>query len=245
MAMPHPASRLISPQWASTLLLLIVLLGMGASLNGLRLALKVWRMAEQPDAVAASPLPVRFALSGEVFTVPADIVRFPSGSAAEAARSATVETERLDLAMDWGRLPGLDRAPGEPSFHLTLIAGGAPVSDATRIERIYRPFFEGEEIAGPDGLVGHRLAAGSGYGGEILFHESAPEGLGRPADRRFMIRCGSETNSLAPAICFRLVALSANLRLEYRYRRDRLDRWREIDGAVAAFVAEIRQARDG
>jgi hypothetical protein len=39
--------------------------------------------------------------------------------------------------------------------------------------------------------------------------------------------------------------LSANLRLEYRYRRDRLDRWREIDGAVAAFVAEIRQARDG
>jgi len=235
MAMPHPTLRLIVPQWASTLLLLIVLLGAGASLSGLRLALEARRMAEASGPVAA--LPVRVALGREVFVVPADLVRFPAGVAAEAARSGTVETERLELAIDWRRLPGFDEAPGSPRLHLALVAGDDPVPAATRLERIYRPFFEGEEIAGPDGLAGHRLAAASGYGGETLFYEPDTPETGKMP---FMIRCGSETSSLAPALCFRRVALSANLRLEYRYRRDQLDRWRGIDAAVTTLIARIR-----
>jgi hypothetical protein len=245
MSVPHPNLRLIAPQWASALLLLIVLLAIGASLSGLRLALEAWRMAEEPGAAAASALPVRFALAGEVFTVPADLIRFPPGAAAEAARSGTVETERLELAIEWRRLAGFDGTPSDPSLHLGLIAGDHPVSAAARLARVYRPFFEAEEIAGPDGLVGHRLAAASGYGGETLFYESVPEGPGGAAEQPFMIRCGSETNSLAPALCFRQVALSPNLRLEYRYRRDRLAQWRTIDAAVAAFIADARQARGG
>jgi len=235
--MPHPTLRAIAPQWASTLLLLIVLLGAGASLSGLRLALEAWRMAEEPGPVAASPLPVRVALAGEVFAVPADLVRFPPGAVAKAASSGTVETERLELAIDWRRLPGFDEAPGSPRLHLRLIAGDDPVSAATRLERIYRPFFEGEEIAGPDGLAGHRLAAASGYGGETLFYEPDTPETGKMP---FMIRCGSETSSLAPALCLRRLSLSPNLRVEYRYRRDRLDRWREIDAAVTTLIARIR-----
>ncbi|MDP2619188.1 MAG: hypothetical protein Q8P46_03280 [Hyphomicrobiales bacterium] len=236
--MRHPNLRLIAPRWASALLLLITLLGAAASLSGLRLARDVWQVAQHAAPSAASMRPLRLSVAGEVFAVPADLVRFPPGA---AGGSQTVQTARIGLVVGWRRLPGFEAAPGGPGLHLALIAGDDPVSARTRLERIYRPFFEGEEFAGPDGLVGRRLARSSGYGGETLFYESAPADAGNAGGQVFLIRCGSETNSPAPAICLRRLALSPELQVEYRFRKDRLAQWREIDAAVAALIAQFRQ----
>lgn len=238
--MRQPYLPLIAPRWANALMLLTVLLGAAAGLSGLRFARDAWIAIRQAATGPGSVGPVRLRLAGEVFDVPADLLRFPPASA--AGTSGGVQTTRIELAVGWRRLRGFEGATGDMGLHLALIAGDDPASPRTRLERIYRPSFEGAEIAGPGGLVGRRLAASSGYGAETLFYAPAPQEAQKTDTRVFMIRCGPETSRFAPANCLRRLSLSSNLHIEYRYRKDRLARWREIEAAVKALVGQFRRS---
>lgn len=239
MANPPPDLRLVAPRWAGTLLLLIVLIAAGASLNVLRLARDVLQAMETSAPVESAPMR-QWDVAGARFAVPTDLVRFPAPAADKLP--GTVRTARLELAVPWSVLQGFEQAGPAPGLSLALIAGGEPIPARARLQRIYQPFFEGDGIAGPDGLIGHRLAGASGYGGEILFYEAAEFEAVATDHGPFMVRCGAVTSNLAPAICLRQMSLSPNLRAEYRFRRERLGQWRRIESAASALIAQFHEA---
>jgi len=220
----------IAPRWAPALLLLIAALSAATSLSWLQFGRDAWRLAQRPAMQQAAPVSVRFAIAGEVWTIPPDLIRFPAAGMVSPAR--VVPTPRIELALTWPQ-------SSATRVRLALIARADPVSAHERFERLYQPYFEGDEIAGPDGLVGRRLAAASGYGGETLFFDPA---AADPGEEPFVIRCDTaEDGNLAPATCFRRLSLSPRLQLEMRYRIGLLKDWRKIEATTADLIATFRR----
>lgn len=226
--------------------LLIFLLTVGAGLTWLNFGLGLWQTALRTERPVAEPFPVLVAIAGERLSLPANMIRHPRTRNGISDLGAVA---RLDLVLLWPGLSGYTeaRAPqfsdagaNAPVVHVTLIDKRDPVSTEERFARIYQPNLEGDDIGGPDGLIGRRLAARSGYGGETLFFEPLRHSGRQPSRTgRYVIRCSSDKAKIAPATCFYARALTDTLQLEYRFRAGLLRDWRAVDAAVLNLVTSF------
>jgi hypothetical protein len=151
--------------------------------------------------------------------------------------------ERIELALHWPTMSGYTAElaedfrqgpPVAPIIYATIAPRETPVDSTGRLDTVYARFFEGTAVAGPQGLVGRRLSADSGYGGEIVYFD--------PANRTpFVARCPAEVSPDMATTCLRDIAVAGDLSLLYRFDRSLLGDWRIIDDAVrrlaAGFVA--------
>ncbi|BCH54334.1 hypothetical protein ACQZ61_12840 [Agrobacterium vitis] len=153
---------------------------------------------------------------------------------------------RVDLALTWPEMRGYSQADrlrfddiSQSNQLLFLQISQSTMSRdmSGRIEPIYKQLFEGAPQPGPFGLTGHRFRAGSGYDGEILY--TAP----RPGRPDFAIRClspdqaGLQQDGPTVDTCQRDLNAGHDLSVLYRFSRQKLADWRQIDSAVEEFVA--------
>jgi hypothetical protein len=173
--------------------------------------------------------PVHLLIGGTPLVVPANMIRF-------AAERQTGASERVDLLLHWPELDGFseqnaeifrDIDPTAPLIFLTIIPRDADYGTTGWLDRIYTRYFSDDAWAGPDGLVGVRLAEDSGYAGEELFFQ--PD-----AAEPFVTRCTPEGNAEMPSTCMREILLGDTLIARYRFNRTLLGEWERIDPAIRA-----------
>lgn len=189
----------------------------------------------------ASTAPVEVVIANDVFVVPANMIR------AEHARRDGV-AERLDLYLSWPAMRGysheeqgtFNHVPGHAPLIFLSIEEKAMSRDMSgRFEPIYRTLVEPEAEAGPEGVAVYRFSARSGYLNETL--AVAHRMIGNP----FVARCLTgqpAENSIAP--CQRDIDIGGSLSLSYRFPAELLGDWRELDEAVATWLARYRLPRD-
>ena len=101
-----------------------------------------------------------------------------------------------------------------------------------RLEPIYTQVFDGPASAGPNGLTRHGVKATSSYAGETFL---VAERKGEPP---YVVRClePAANDASTSADCQRDIHAGKDLVVLYRFSRNLLPQWREIDEAVEGFV---------
>lgn len=124
-----------------------------------------------------------------------------------------------------------DNSASSDVIYFSLREAATPLSSARRFNTIYSKYLSATPPeAGPDGLQLFSFNDESGYAGQDLLVGKDGEG------RMTLILCDRQGPLVESPNCSRSLLLGPSLELDYRYKRDHLGEWREIDAAVIALV---------
>jgi hypothetical protein len=202
-------------------------------LFGLWWAVGAWQDSTLDASFTSETTPVDVRIGNERLAIPANMIR-----SARVRRGG--ETERLELAIHWPTLGGYseDRADdfradtaSAPIVYLTIGPREMAADSTGRLADVYATFFTGPASPGPNGLVGRKLSADSGYGGEIVYFA--------PAEAQpFVARCLDLTADM-PATCLRDINFGGNLSLLYRFDRSLLSDWQALDAGIRGLASRF------
>ena len=178
----------------------------------------------------------RIRIGDDALSVPANMIRF------ETARRDG-EAKRVDLYVHWPDMQGYtlaarddfdNRSGVKRILFMTVKERDMSRDMSGRFDPIYSGLVERPGTAGPSGITFYRFNGQSGYLNEEL--AVAP----RPGqDTPFVARCLYQAASVnALADCERDIQFGENLQLRYRFPRELIDQWSDIDRAVEAFASE-------
>jgi hypothetical protein len=233
---PRPVQhipRLWQPNRPLVLIAAVILLIV--ALGGLtRTVIQVYHDAMVLTGLTADPSPVKLAVGAEELLIPGNMLR-----SERTRRGGPVE--RADLALHWPNLEGYsdaladafrDDGANAPIVYATISTRDEALDSTGRLDEVYSRFFVDKPLPGPAGLVGRRLSAESGYGGEIVyFMPSEP--------RPFVARCLAEATPEVPATCLRDVNFGRGLSVLYRFNKDLLADWRRLDTGMQKLVGSF------
>jgi hypothetical protein len=188
---------------------------------------------------SVSTVPIELIVGGTTFSIPENFTQFPR------ARRGGVRDNVALYAM----LPNLgpfthddaeyfeDSTKTSPIVHFQIESYRAPFNEEERFSRIYRPkIADLEGSKGPDGLTAYTFREGSGYQDEDLF--VGKDDLGNMV----LLRCTRVESKLLYPNCRRDSQMTDTVGLSYRFKRSRLDSWREIDNDVRALAISFQVA---
>ena len=170
-------------------------------------------------------------IGNTIISAPVNAIRF------ERARRDG-PAQRLDLYLRWPELDGyseltrddFNHTKGSRRIIFVLLERQTMSRDMSgRLAPIYSKVIAQPGIAGPAGLVVHDFTDQSGYVDEVL---AVGE---RSGQAPFVTRClsgASAEESLAP--CQRDILIGDGLSLSYRFPKELLTDWRELDAAILA-----------
>ncbi|HVY20567.1 MAG TPA: hypothetical protein VHA70_10885 [Bauldia sp.] len=227
---PGPQLRLLQPYkplvlTVASILLIIAIGGLTRSI------IEVYHDAMTLTGLSADPAPVHLAIGPEELAIPGNMIRSD-----RTRRGGPVE--RADLALFWPTLEGYspqladvfqNAGPNAPLIYTTISTRDEPLDSTGRLDEVYSRFFVEKPLPGPSGLVGRKLSAESGYGGEIIyFIPSEP--------RPFVARCVADGTPEMPAMCLRDINFGRGLSVLYRFNRSLLPQWRQLDAGIQKLV---------
>lgn len=168
------------------------------------------------------------------FLIPEHYTRYPSQRG--GGRRPQVDMHAL--------LPGLrpyetglqeefgDHSAESDVVFFSLSETATPLNAARRLKEIYSKYLETmEPQEGPAGLQLFTFRANTGYANQDLLVGKDKE------ERMVLIVCDRAGPLVDSPNCSRSLLLGPKLELSYRYKRDHLDDWYEIDEALTALVA--------
>lgn len=177
--------------------------------------------------------PVALTIGATRFRIPANYVLLTSarrgGELSEVALAAMLprlEGYSLSTAKEFA-----GNTADSPIVNVKIRGGRAPLTEAERLDRIYR--FQVEDQEGekqPDGLTRFSFRADSGYRAQELFAGAID---GRP----IVILCDRAAPDTPSPNCLRDIPYGDGLGLSYRFKRAHLARWREIDDTIKDWLA--------
>lgn len=208
-------------------------LATAAVLAGLAALWLAWTLDDSREPGAARASPVTLNVAGETLTVPGGYFRF-----VDQRRAAKLD--RIDLVLRWPDLAeAMQPRPTSPSgvgsdpdlVFVSITRRDVPFDSTARLATVYQRFFDGAAFDGPAGLIGQRMAAGSGYEDELIFFEP---GSVRP----FAVRCFAGEEAGRATICLREVMIGRDLIMTYRFAASLLPAWQALD-------RDLRERIDG
>lgn len=173
-------------------------------------------------------------IGNSVLALPANTIRF------QAQRRDGV-AQRVDLYLHWPDMQGYQaefirdfNGAGDKKalLFLTFEPHATSRDMSGRYGPVYSTLTDGPGIKGPAGLIIQTFRATSGFVSEQLV--SSPESKGRSF---FVARCLDEATSKSNlASCQRDVFIGEDLQLTYRFPRELLANWQELEQKVLAFA---------
>ncbi len=179
---------------------------------------------------------VRVAFEDGAFEVPAGLL-------ARVKRAAFGPVEQLDLIVPWPfdgeRIPTVAESQSLKSWLLLQFEpNDGRLNSRERFEKIFVHYFTGPPVPADAGLIQYDFKPDSPYAGIQLF-------VDRQANPPVYLRCDIAPSSLGPRLCERRFRLTERLYLRYRFDRDLLSRWVEVDQQVKSIVERVLPARTG
>jgi len=177
------------------------------------------------------PVPVTLTLGNERLSIPQNMLRFDD-------QRTPGPHERVDIAVHWPDLAGytaanradfLDTGADAPIIYLSIRTRDTATDSAGRLISVYQHFFDPGTLPAPDGLVGHRLSAESGLGGEEVYFEAG-------STEPFTTHCTAADGTDTPTTCLTEVHAGRNLSVQIRFRKGMLDKWNGIKSGVRVLL---------
>lgn len=132
--------------------------------------------------------------------------------------------------VDLGKPRLLDPAT---ALYVTITPATANLGGNRRLEEVYRFHFDGPGTDAGNGLTRHRFKSGSGYDDQELF--VAGEG-----ERRFVARCFRDSAQPMVSTCTRDRLGDTGMAVRYRFNRDLLPEWQQLEAGVTALLDKLR-----
>jgi hypothetical protein len=177
-------------------------------------------------------------LAGLSLQVPANYIQNPTARAGGEQDSLALAA----LFPSWqGYSPDVARqfqgnAPDSGTIRILLRRDTNPMDPATRLARIYGPYFVAPEGAtGLFDLRQYSFAANSGYEKNELF-------VGGNGKRLLLLLCERAAANLPSPNCLATDRpLGDGVSYSFRFKRAYLARWREVSGGVDALIARFKK----
>ncbi|WP_136656960.1 hypothetical protein [Nitratireductor sp. XY-223] len=230
---------LISPQLIRKIMLFIAVAGLltlALSVAGRWVGERIVMGGHSTDST-----PVRVTVGNSALALPANMLRFEN-------QRKTGVYERVDAYFTWPGLKGYSRS-NHRSFNqienadqlifLTLSARTMPLDMSARLEPVYGRLTQNRLSAGQTDLSVLEFGADTRYAGELLYVGE------RPGQLPFVVRCLRDDNLPAGSrSCMRDVNIAPGLTMTYRFSRDLLPDWKNLDRAINGFVDAALKAAE-
>ncbi|WP_299820891.1 hypothetical protein [uncultured Roseibium sp.] len=200
---------------------------------------KAW---QENEAAFAASGPVALSIGSVRFRIPPDYVVGAHGQSSETDSQLDI----LRLAMGWPGLESAGRNGGrlqpDGGSDLPKVAGPIQIelehnpgrqSLRARMDPFYRRLARGGELAGPDGLKILNLSSRGASATELIVYDPAVQ-------NGFIARCLKRSSMEGDTVCNRAVLLTSGLELRYRFPRDLLPDWRQLDNAILQKIDSFR-----
>ena len=209
----------------------LALLSLAISLGGKWFGRSIALAGHTDDAT-----PREIVIGNNVISAPANAIRF------ERQRRNGIAS-RLDLYLRWPRLDGYSDAARDDFNHangarrIIFVSFEEQMMSrdmSGRLEPIYASMLVRPGVTGPGGTTLFSFNEKSGYLNEVLAVAAQPDG------GAFVARClagESADESLAP--CERDIHVGDDLSLSYRFPRELLGDWAQLDAAIRAKAASM------
>ena len=209
-----------------------------AVLAGLTVAISLaGRMLGERIALAGhteNAEPVDVVIGQDQIRLPANVIRFEE-------QRHTGLAERVDLYLTWPEMQGYSNAERnrfndanspESLIFLNLSQSTMSKDMSGRLEPIYSHLFDGRTEPGPAALTLRHLKDTSGYGGEIFFTGTLPDGSD------YAVRCMMPANEAqsTSADCQRDIHIGGDLSVLYRFSSRLLPQWQAMEARVRDYL---------
>lgn len=218
-----------------------------AMLAGLTVAISVGgRMLGERIALAGhteSTEPVDIVIGQDQIRLPANTIRFEE-------QRLTGRAEHVDLYLTWPEMNGYsngertrfnDATRPEGLIFLNLSQSTMSRDMSGRLEPIYSHLFDGHTELGPAALTLRHLKDNSGYGNEVFFTGTLPDGSD------YAVRCmmPAEDAPSTSADCQRDIHIGSDLSVLYRFSSRLLPQWQAMEARVREYLGQslIRNGR--
>ena len=234
----HASTQKIEPVLASTVLKCVFYAALGLAAVSIALAV-AGRHLGHGIALAGhteDTTPLEIVMGNSVLNLPANMIRF------ESQRQNGV-AKRVDLYLHWPDMQGYrpdltDDFNGLGAEKRLVFATLEPRMDPLDMSQRYGPVYAtlttGPGIKGPSGLTIQRFRPDSGYANEELVVSAE-----RAGTLPFIARCLDATTTKDNfAGCQRDIFVGEDLQLTYRFPRELLQDWREVEEQMRAFARD-------
>lgn len=186
------------------------------------------------DGRSADPTPIAVTVGDQRLSIPANMFRFDN-------QRVLAPQEHVELVVSWPEFRGyapdrraafLNATASAPLVFLTVKRRDTATDSAGRLASVYQHFFEDDPLTAPAGLVGRRLTADSGLGGEEVFFEPG-------STAPFTTHCLAPDGSGYPAPCITEIHAGSDLSVQIRFRKGLLPQWRSIRDGVRTLLLQF------
>lgn len=201
------------------------------SLLVVRLALGTFEVFVRDAEKSPDPAPVSITVGAVPLAVPGNMIRYAADRGGDLAK--------VDLFADWRNGEGysLERAAlfqpgaaGTPVVYFALRPTEGSMSPEFRFRSVYPRVLAEDSRTEAGGIMVRGFKRGYGYDGEELY-------IARDPERPLAARCLIDESEEASACLSEFRTADGRLDVSYRFRRDQVAEWREIDAALRRLVA--------
>ena len=176
-------------------------------------------------------------VGGIKFWIPQNYLQYDSARKGGRRHEVSLFAMLPDLTgwSNWNAGAFADNGPNSRIVYLTIRDQQTNLTEAQRLARVYMASVADPKGAdGPEGLRKYSFRDDSGYRAEDLFVGTTPKGP-------MVLRCVRFGSDVPNPSCLREMPLKGDVGVSYRFKRSKLNHWRELADAADTLLAAIRK----
>src|SRR3569832_2219116 len=181
--------------------------------------------------------PVAVKIGGLDLWIPANYTKFATTRSGGTRLEIALFALMPDLVgwSNWNASTFAEDGPPSRVVHITIRADAINLSEAERLKRIYSAYIaDPKGVEAPVGLTRYTFRGDSGYRAEDLL---VGENNGEPV----VMRCVRAAPDVPNPSCLRDMRVARGVALSYRFKRMKLNHWREIATAIDKMIVSFEK----
>jgi len=191
---------------------------------------------EQVSPTSRSDI-IALKVNGHSFYIPANYLEYESARQGGDRREIALFAMLPDLSgwSNWDAQTFSDYSARSPIVEIRIRQDDLNLSESDRLDRVYMGYVENARgTEGPYGLKQYAFLQNSGYHDEDLL-------VGQTSNGILVMRCARLGPNVTSPNCTRDMPVARGVSLFYRFKRARLNHWREIADSMNSLIASFEK----